>query len=66
MDRGDLMFSRNRLKWALLGSLAILASALVLHTGLALSSWVKDAVYLLGTGSAASAVAISLLLVATV
>jgi hypothetical protein len=48
-----------------LGSLVILASALVLPDS-ALAFWVGDAVYLLGIGSAASAVAISLLLIATV
>jgi hypothetical protein len=59
------MTSRSRLKSGLLGSLAILASALVLHTDSALALWIKDAIYLLGTGSAASAVAISLVLIAT-
>jgi hypothetical protein len=60
------MSLRSRLKWGLLGSLAILAAALVLQVDSALALWAKDAVYFLGTGSAAGAVAISLVLIATV
>jgi hypothetical protein len=58
------MFSRARLKWGLLGCLVILAVAVVLEP-LALSLW-KEALFLVGTGSAASAVAIWLMLIATV
>jgi hypothetical protein len=60
------MSLRSRLKWGLVGSLAMLAATLVLQGESALALWAKDAVYLLGTGSAAGAVAIALVLIATV
>jgi hypothetical protein len=67
MNLGEqLMSLRTRLKWGLLGSLAILASALGLQADSALALWLKDTAYLLETGSAAGAVAISLVLIATV
>jgi hypothetical protein len=58
------MFSRSRLKWGLLGCLIILAVAAMLQaeTFAPLSNY---ALYLVKTGSAASAIAICLALVAT-
>jgi hypothetical protein len=58
------MFSRIRLKRGLLACLIILAAAVIFHeeTTLALG----DALYFVETGSAASAVAICLALIATV
>jgi hypothetical protein len=62
---GDLVLSRSRLKCGLLACLMILAATVVLQES-ALALWVNDAAYFVKTGSAASAIAICLALIATV
>ena len=61
------MFSRRSLKWGLLACLLILVLTVMLsYNGGRLSLHEKDALYFLETGSAVSAVAISIVLVATI
>jgi hypothetical protein len=59
------MFSRSRLKKVLFGCLVMLLAAVAFQAEPALSLWLRDTLYFLETGSAASAVAICLLLPAT-
>lgn len=60
------MFSRRHLKWGLLACLGVLAATVILQLETAFGLWVRDALYFVGTGSAAGAIAICLALVATV
>jgi hypothetical protein len=59
------MFYKRRLKWGLLGCSVIFAGAAASQAEPALSLWLKDTPYFIETGSAASAVAIFLVLIAT-
>jgi hypothetical protein len=59
------MLTRRRGKRALWGCLAVLLAAVAIQTGPSLSLWLKDAVYFVETGSAATAIAIFLALLAT-
>jgi hypothetical protein len=60
------VFSRDHLKWGLLTCLVILAVAAILQTEWSYALWAKEALYFVETGSAVSAVAICLALIATV
>jgi hypothetical protein len=61
------MFSRRNLKWGLSGCLIMLALTVLLsYNGGKFSLREKDALYFIETGSAVSAVAISIALVATI
>jgi hypothetical protein len=59
------MLTRRRGKRALLGCLVALLASIAIHAAPSLSLWLKDTLYFVETGSAATAIAISLALVAT-
>lgn len=59
------MFSRNRLKWGILGCLVIFEAAVAFQGDPTLSLWLQDKLVFVETGSAATAVAIFLALIAT-
>jgi hypothetical protein len=59
------MFSRRRLLWGLLACLVILEAVVAFQADPTLSLWQQDALVFVEIGSAASAVAIFLALVAT-
>ena len=59
------MFSRRRLTWGLLGCLVAFEGAVALQGQPAISQWLQDVLYFAETGSAASAAAIFLALIAT-
>jgi hypothetical protein len=60
------VFSRDRLKWALLACLTILAASIILQTEWTFALGVKEALYFSVTGSAVSAIAICIALFATI
>jgi hypothetical protein len=60
------VFSRSRLKWALLACLIALAATAIVQAEWTFAPWMNDALYAVETGSAASAIAICLALIATV
>ena len=60
------MFTRTHLKRALVASLIILGSAILFELERTHSARVTEALYLLETGSGASAFAISIILIATI
>jgi hypothetical protein len=62
---GTAMVSRSWLKWGLLICVGMLAKAVALQAEPSLSLWLKDTLYYVETGSAATAVAIVLALIAT-
>ena len=59
------MFSRNWLKWGLLICIGMLVKAIAVQAEPSISQWLKDTLYFVETGSAATAVAIVLALIAT-
>jgi hypothetical protein len=59
------MLTRRRGKRALLGCLVALLAAVAIQAAPSLSLWLKDTLYFVETGSAATAIAISLALLAT-
>ena len=60
------MFSRSRLKWGLVACLIIAAATAIFQTEWTYPLWVTESLYFVETGSAVSAVAICLALIATV
>jgi hypothetical protein len=60
------MSFRSHLKWGLLGCLTILAASAILQAEWTSALGAGDAIYLLKTGSAGSAVAICIALIATI
>jgi hypothetical protein len=62
---GHLMFSRRRLIWGLLGCLVIFEAVVAFQAEPILSLWLQDTLYFVEIGSATSAVAIFLALIAT-
>ena len=64
--KGVFVLSRSRLKRALLFSLTIFGSALLFQIAWAHSLRVAEVLYILETGSAASALAIGIVLIATI
>jgi hypothetical protein len=59
------MLTRRRGKRALLGCLVALLAAVPIQAAPSLSLWLKDTLYFVEIGSAATAIAISLALIAT-
>ena len=59
------MFSRRRMKWVALGCLTVLFAAIAVQAVPSLSLWLKDLLYYVATGSAATGVALVLSLAAT-
>jgi hypothetical protein len=59
------MLTRRRGKRALLGCLMVLLAAVTIQAAPFLSLWLKDTLYFVEIGSAATAIAISLALIAT-
>ena len=62
---GTAMLTRRSGKRVLLGCVVALLAAIAIQAAPSLSLWLKDTLYFVETGSAASAVAILLALVAT-
>jgi hypothetical protein len=62
---GYPVFSRSHLKLGLLTCLIILAATAILQAESTFAPWVNDALYVVETGSGASAIAICLALIAT-
>jgi hypothetical protein len=58
--------SRSSLKWGLLACLIILAATAIFQGEWTYPLWVKESLYFIEAGSAVSAVAICLALIATV
>jgi hypothetical protein len=59
------MLTRRRGKRTLLGCLMVLLAAVTIQAAPSLSLWLKDTLYFVEIGSAATAIAISLALIAT-
>jgi hypothetical protein len=62
---GYRVFSRSHLKLGLLACLIILAATAILQAESTFAPWVNDSLYVVATGSGASAIAICLALIAT-
>jgi hypothetical protein len=63
---GQFVFSRNRLKWGVLACLIVLTAAAFFQLGWPHPFQMNEALYFVETGSAVSAVAICIALVATI
>ena len=59
------MLTRSLLKWGFLGCLVIFGAAIAFRAEPVLSVWLRDLLYFVETGSAATALAICLTLIAT-
>jgi hypothetical protein len=59
------MFSRRLLLWGLLGCLVIFEAVVAFQAEPTLSVWLQDTLYFVETESAASTIAIGLVLIAT-